>query len=277
MLAFVSASWYVAGALVAPAHRVVGPPPSGFPAESLTITSSSGSTLAGWFIPCDNATATIILLHSIRSDRRAMLSRAELLHDAGYATLLIDFQAHGESPGENVTAGHRERLDVLAAAEFARNKNPSHKIGVVGWSLGGAAALLASPLQIDALVLESVYPTIAEAVHNRVSMRLGVFGQIFAPALLIQLGPRLGIWPSQLCPIDHIQDAGCPVLLAAGDRDVHTTMAETLRLYQRAIEPKQLVVFENVAHSDLLACDRDKYEMVVSFLDEHLKPGGPEP
>ena len=275
-LAFIGMSWLVAGTLVAPANHPVGPPPNGFQVEPVAIHSGSGSTLAAWFAPSNGATATVILLHPIRGDRLAMLGRAELLRDAGYATLLVDLQGHGASPGKNITAGFRERLDVVATVDFARTKNPDHKIGIVGWSLGGAAALLASPLDIDVIVLESVYPTISEAVHNRVSMRLGPLSHVVAPALLVQLKPRLGFSPSQLRPIDHIDAVGCPVLVASGDCDLHTTLAETRRLYEAALEPKSLVIFEGASHNDLLAYDRNKYQEIFAFLDSHLRHDGME-
>lgn len=196
-----------------------------------------------------------------------------MLVDAGYATLLVDLQAHGESSGDNITAGFRERHDVAAAVDYARSRNPNHKIGVVGRSLGGAATLLASPLEIDALVLESVYPTITEAVHNRVSIRLGPFHHVVAPILLAQLKPRLGIWPSQLRPIDHIEAVNCPVMVAAGGIDRHTSLAESKRLYNAACEPKQLLIFADASHVDLLAHDPRKYEtQVLGFLDTHLRP-----
>jgi uncharacterized protein len=95
---------------------------------------------------------------------------------------------------------------------------------------------------------------------------------IQAPALLVQLKPRLGISPSQLRPIDHIADVGCPVLIAAGESDLHTTLAETKRLYNAAREPKQLAVFNGADHSDLLNYDPVQYrKAVVSFLDAHLR------
>lgn len=270
-VAFMSVSWFVGGALVATANHPVGPPPNGYVIESTTISSDSGSSLATWFMPHDEARATIILLHPNRGDRSAMLGRAKLFHNAGYATLLADFQGHGESSGKNITAGFRERLDVMAMVDFVRSKNPDHKIGIVGRSLGGAAALLASPLDIDAMVLESVYPTIFEAVHNRLSMRLGPLSHLLTPVLLIQLKLRLGISPSQLRPIDRIHDVGCPVLIASGGRDLHTTLSETRRLYDTAHEPKHFLLFEGAAHDDLLKYDRGKYQDVIIFLDRYLK------
>jgi fermentation-respiration switch protein FrsA (DUF1100 family) len=200
-----------------------------------------------------------------------MLGRAKLLHKEGYAVLLVDHQGHGESHGENITAGYRERLDVIAAVNFARKANPNHKFGVIGCSLGGAATLLAGPLDIDVMVLESVYPTIEEAIHNRISMRLGPLSHILTPALLIQLKPRIGISASQLRPIDHIKNIGCPVLIASGDLDEHTTLAESQRLYDTAQEPKELVLFKGAAHVDLLAYDREEYQKIINFLNTSLK------
>ncbi|MDG2223976.1 MAG: alpha/beta fold hydrolase [Rubripirellula sp.] len=268
--AFAGITWYVGGELVAPANRVVGPPPSEVGIQTVEIKSKSGSPLSAWYVPHQDAKATVILLHPIRSDRRAMLGRSGLLHEAGCTTLLVDLQAHGESPGDNITAGYRERLDVMAAVEFVRTKTPDHQVGIVGWSLGGAAALFASPLEIDALVIESVYPTIHAAVQNRISMRLGPLSYVLAPALLVQMKPRLGIAASQLRPIDYVDKVGCPILVAAGEKDAHTTIAESLQIYNSAKEPKRFVEFKGAVHQDLLKFDPDRYRGVIDFLLAHL-------
>ena len=273
-IAFVVAVWIVGGRLVAPANRTVGLPPEDFPCESITIESESGSKLAAWYVPDSASTATVILLHPVRSDRRSMLDRARFLAKQGYDVLLIDMQAHGESPGEHITSGHREKLDVAAAVDFVKGRHPDHRIGIDGWSLGGAATLLAVPLGVDAIVLESVYPTISEAVYDRVEIRLGPLKHLVAPALLCQLKPRLGIAPSDLRPIDFVSRVGCPLLVLAGDADVHTPLEETQRMFAEAEEPKRLVVFENAAHEDLMAFDQKLYETEVGgFFEAYLKDG----
>ena len=204
------ASWFVAGALVAPSHRVVGKPPSELNASTFTLESDSGSTIAGWHTKTDSSNGVIVLFHGIRSSRLSMLDRALAFHDAGFSTVMIDLQAHGASTGDAITVGYLEQHDVRAAIEHARKMHPGEKIGVVGVSLGGAATLLATPLDIDAVVLESVYPSIRDAVHNRVSAKLGSMSFVPATLLLIQLQPRLGISPDQLRPIDHMSKLGCP-------------------------------------------------------------------
>jgi fermentation-respiration switch protein FrsA (DUF1100 family) len=262
---------HVGNMLLAPTNHPVGLPPNDLPIIATTIPSESGTTLATWYIPAADSHATIVLLHGIRADRRSMLGRARLFRKAGYAVLMIDMQAHGESPGENITVGYLEKHDVRAAVKFAREKNPGHRIAVVGQSLGAAAAILASPLDIDAVVLESAFPTIADAVHNRISRRLGPLSYIISPILIKDVELRSGISSTEIAPIDHIAQLGCPVLIASGESDDHTTIADAQNLFTAAREPKQLAIFPAAAHVDLLAHDPETYEReVLPFLNHHL-------
>jgi fermentation-respiration switch protein FrsA (DUF1100 family) len=271
ILVFCIVIWFVGNTLIAPSNRIVGPPPSDLNAVTTTLPSQSGSSLATWYIPARNAQATIILLHPIRGSRSSMVGRARLFHNAGYAVVMIDFQAHGESPGDYITVGYLEQHDVRAAVDYARRTNPNHRIGIDGWSLGGAATLLASPLGVDAIVFESVYPTISDAVHDRIAIRLGPLSYVLSPVLVAGLEIRCGIAPKDLRPIDHVAQVGCPVLLLAGDADRHTTLAETQRLYDAARDPKKLVLFAGAAHDDLLARDASQYEReVMPFFAKNL-------
>jgi uncharacterized protein len=271
LVVFCVVTWFVGNSLIAPDNHPIGPPPSDLNVISTTLASDSGSNVATWYIPAANSQATVILLHPIHTDRRAMVGRARLFHNAGYAVVMIDFQAHGESPGEHITVGYLEQHDVRAAVDYARKTNPSHRIGIDSWSLGGAATLLASPLGVDAIVLESVYPTVSEAVHDRIAMRLGPLSYVLSPVLLAGQQLRCGISSSDLRPIDHIAEVGCPILVLAGDADRHTTLAETLRLYDTAREPKKLVIFPGAAHEDFLTRDAKQYESeVLPFLATYL-------
>jgi fermentation-respiration switch protein FrsA (DUF1100 family) len=266
-----AAAWIIGTILIMPAHREIGSPPQNIPAAEVALVSESGATIRGWWCANENADATILLFHGVRGDRRSMLARAKLFHNAGFSTLLIDFQAHGESRGPRITFGYLERHDVSAAISFAREKNPHHKLGVVGSSLGGAATLLGAPREIDALVLEAVYPTIEEAVEDRAKMRLGPLSFILTKLLLLQLKPRLGLSAEQLRPIDHIHKIGCPIVVTAGDLDLHTRIDETRRMFEAATEPKKLVIFEGAAHIDLLDHDPELYQReILGFFKQCL-------
>ncbi len=266
-------SWIVGGVLVAPCPSPVGSPPADLPIEAVTFPSESGSDIHAWYAPGAVMQGIIVLLHPIRGSRLTMVKRARIFWRAGYSVLLIDFQGHGESTGGSITLGHLESRDAAAAVQFAKERHPNEPIAVVGSSMGGASALLASPLPIDALILESVYATISEAVHNRVAAQLGAsLSTVPSQLLLVQLKPRLGISPADLRPIDHIADVGCPVLVASGSEDRHTPLDETKRLFAAAQEPKQLWIIDGAAHVDLCSFAPVEYETrCLAFLEAHMR------
>jgi fermentation-respiration switch protein FrsA (DUF1100 family) len=265
--------YLLAGALAAPRQGQVGAPPPDFPAQSVRIARDGGPPVAGWFAAGAQAYPGVLLLHSLRSDRRSMLGRAKFLLAAGYSVLLVDLQAHGETPGEHITFGVAEARDAHAALAYLRARVGGRAVGVIGVSLGGAAALLGgAPVTADAVVLESVYSSIVRAVENRLSMRLGPSGRFLAPLFTLQIEPRLGLPLTQLAPVSAIARLRAPVFIVTGSEDRRTRRADALALFARASEPKQLWLVEGAGHQDLHRFTPAAYERrVLGFLSRHLR------
>ena len=275
----VGAAALLAGAgemLSRPASRAVGPPPVDFSAQTVRIPTTPGQFVVGWFAPGQATRGMVLLLHGVRADRTQMLGRARSLSRLGYAVLLIDLPAHGESSGKRITFGAKEAAGVTAAVAFLRGKLPGERLGIIGVSLGAAATVLADLRPTpNAVVLESMYATIEEAVADRLTMRLGSLGASLAPVLLWQLPLRTGISADGLRPIQHLQDLGAPVLVTSGTEDRHTTWTETQRLFQSARQPKELWRVDGAAHVDLHAFQPYEYERrVFGFLAKHLRNEG---
>lgn len=256
-----------------PVQCLIGAPPADLNAHSVVINSDSRTQIHGWWCPLEKNRPVILLLSGIRANRLSMIGRARFLNRAGFSVLLIDFQATGESKGDAITFGWRESRDVIAAADFVRLTNPQGKIGIIGTSLGGAAALLAvPPLKVDAMALEAVYPTIDIATRNRTNNYLGPFGGFFARLLLWQLHLRLGISPNELRPVDHIADVGCPVLIISGEKDRNTRVKDTQMLFDAARAQKQLWLLPNAGHVDLYQAAPAEYESrVLDFFRQALQ------
>ena len=268
-----SGVWVAGTVLIQPAPAVVGHAPRDLPAQDVEIPSGSGSVLRGWYVDCPGSNAAVALFHGIRGNRRHLRDRARVLRDEGYSVLLIDFQAHGESPGKEMTFGYLESRDVEASIAWLHQRLPGAHVGAIGISLGGASLALARhPLSLDAVVLESAYSTLNAAVENRVSMALWKLGPAVTPFLTAQLQPRVGVGIDFFRPIDHLSDVGCPILIAGGATDQHTLIGETRAMYAAARSPKELWIVPNVAHRDLLLSSSDEYrKRVLGFLATYLK------
>jgi len=273
VLAGISVTLFIGSTLMAPAQQPIDSPANVQNLQSVQFTSESGSTIHGWLMPGLADKGAVVLMHGVRANRLSMLRRAQFLNQNGFTVLLFDFQAHGESEGKHITFGYLESRDAIASVNFVRAKFPGKKIGVLGVSMGGAAASLASPtLPVEAIVFEMVYPSIDRAVENRLTMRLGNWAKIFSPLLLVQLKWRLGLDPKVLRPIDRVPEIRVPKLFVVGSEDRHTTIGESREFYNAAANPKELWIVEGAAHVDLHQFQKDAYEShVLGFFNEHLR------
>ena len=265
------AVWVVGGMLVAPSLRLISPP-TGLPVDEASIESPNGP-LAAWTLAADSARGTVVLMHGVRAARDSQADRVRLFHEAGYDVIAFDFQAHGESPGDAITFGAREREDAVAAVAFARERFGG-PVAVVGQSMGGAAALLAGPrLGADALVVEAVYADIERATRNRMERTLGALGGRLTPLLTAQLGPRLGIAVDDLAPARAATEAACPLFVLVGSEDEHAHPDEARAIAAAAPGSTVLWEVEGAAHQDLYRFAPEAYrDRVLGFLDASM-PG----
>ena len=240
--------------------------------QEVHFKSKSGATISGWLVESKHPKGGVLLLHALRSNRLQMLNRAKFLQREGYTVLLFDFQAHGESSGEHITFGYLESLDVESAYNYLEKTLEEPNIAVIGISLGGASALLSDvKTRAKAIVLESVYPTLEEAIEDRLTIYLGSIGCYLSPLLTWQLQPRLGFGVDALKPIEQLSKVTSAVLLIAGENDQHTTLKESKMMFQQLHEPKELWIVPNAKHVDFDALLGEEYKKrVLRFLNCEL-------
>ena len=265
------ASWIAGSVLCAPSHCLV-PVPVDLRVEPVSFSSESGATIHGWIVAGVTNRGVVVLQHGVRANRLEMVGRAQFLSRAGYAVMLYDFQAHGESTGKKITFGFLESRDAQAAVAFVKQRFPGQPVGVIGVSLGAAAALAQPPLDVQALVLEMMYPTIVEATKDRIEIRFGPLGRCLSPLLTSQFRLRVGCEVDDLRPIVRVVQITTPKLFLAGTADRDTKFSEAKTIFERAAAPKTFAPFEGAHHEDLNRFAPEQYQkLVLKFLEEHLQ------
>ena len=256
-----------------PRRAHLDPAATGLPIESVTISSRSGASLAGWFLLGEGRGA-VLLLHGAKSNRLILVERMRMLREVGYSTLAIDFQAHGESSGERITLGELESLDARSALEWLRVRLPGERLAVLGISMGGAAILIGDPINADAVVIKSAYPDLASLVSNRLALLVGRLGPAITPFALTAMRVAAGVDASRLRPIDGIGRLHSPILVMVGAEDNKTTPEESRALFARANEPKSYWEVSGAWHVDLAAIGGAAYrERLLAFLGSTLRLG----
>ena len=257
---------------VSPHPSRVGPPPDDLHALVVDVPVPIGPPLAAWLLPAPDDAPGVVLLHGVTDSRRQLVDRGRFLQEAGYVVLMVDLPGHGESPGDQIGYGWLERDAAAASVGYLKRRRPHTQVGVLGISLGGAAATLAGPaLNADALILEMVYPSFELAVANRVRHYTGPLAPLLTAALLRQSRSQLGVPADSLRPIDAVAWTDTPVLVIGGSDDPFTPPDETRALYAAVPGPKALWIVEGGRHGNLYKTAPDTYRQhVLGFFGEHL-------
>ena len=109
--------------------------------EEVALVAKDGVSIAGWFVPAPaTQKPALVILHGYPAEKGDMLFIASALHP-DFNILLIDFRYFGKSGGDYTTLGTKERLDLEAAIDFLESRG-FKKAGVLGFSLGGATAIM---------------------------------------------------------------------------------------------------------------------------------------
>jgi pimeloyl-ACP methyl ester carboxylesterase len=250
LLIGLAGSWLFGSLVSRPANAAIERPPA--PARTISLTAADGTPIEGSHWPGAQPDApAVLLLHGIDGSRLQMLRHALWLNGLGYAVLAIDFRGHGRSGAVARSFGLEEARDAEAALAFLRSGRPDRPVGVIGISLGGAAALLGDtgPLPVQAMVLQAVYPDLRTAIANRIGRIAGwPIAAVGEPLLSYQSLPRFGVSPARIAPRDRIARLRCPVLIIGGTADRSTIVANSRALFAAAPRQKALWLVDGADH-----------------------------
>jgi len=281
-LAALGGSATLAHIITRPRHlRAIAPRAIDATVEEIAFQTADGVTLRGWYLSHEAARDVLVICHGFAMSRHEFLDLARALHASGHAILLFDFRAHGTSGGSRSTIGYREAGDIIAAIAYLRTRPElvALPLGVVGISMGAAAALLAAARepQIGAVVADSSFTALTDTA-------LGSLREL-CHATLAPLGPlilRFGelLTSAKLAanrPIDAMAAiAPRPLLVIHNTEDTFIPVRNAFTLYAAASEPKELWVRPGRGHASLWACCVAEYaERLDRFFTDAF--AGPAP
>lgn len=235
-----------------------------------------GTTLRGWYLPTPRPTGrTVVIAPGISDNRQAggiTLRLAPALLDAGFDVLAFDFRAEGESDGDTLSFGVREQDDLLGAIALARSRGARH-VAVIGYSMGGAAAILAAArsTDIEAVVADSAFADLRPVIERRMETAFRV------PRSLVPYGMFLyrvlsGTDPASAVPSDVVGAvAPRPMLFIAGTVDSLVPASDAQALAARAGPSAALWLVPGAEHVGSFAAEPDRYiARVLAFLEASL-------
>jgi pimeloyl-ACP methyl ester carboxylesterase len=110
--------------------------------EKIKLVTNNDLSISGWYASNDSAKGCVLFFHGVTANKEYMLKEAEHFKKLGFAVLLIDFRAHGNSGGSKSSFGVKEQDEVEKAFQFAQSKGNKNII-LYGTSLGAVTIMRA--------------------------------------------------------------------------------------------------------------------------------------
>lgn len=194
----------------------------------------------GWWIESDHKSAPVILyFHGNASNNGDIVDNAAIFHQLGLSVLVIDYRGYGKS---SLTFPSETRVyeDAFASWHYLtqiRKINPQN-IFVYGHSLGGAIAIELAKQQPEmaGLITEGTFTSMKE---------MGQLNPLF------KLLPLDLIVTQRFDSINKISTLKIPLLMFHGINDEIVPHHMAQKLFERAAQPKKLVIVPQVGHNDL--------------------------
>jgi len=224
--------------------------------DDLVTETSDGVKVHGWFIP-GQINSTIIFAHGVSRDKAFMMNQYKDLiidlHKSGYNVILFDFRTHGDTIGGQRTFGIEESRDVSAVIDYLVSKGKAERVGAVGCSLGAGTLLIAAgqDQRLNAVIADSPYWSAKDARH---------------------VNPEWGFDLNMAAPYQYIKEISPrAVFLIQGKNDEVVPSNSAERLFQAALEPKELWSDINVGHCEAsIEKGQEFREKTNSFFAKYL-------
>jgi pimeloyl-ACP methyl ester carboxylesterase len=189
-LGYLGVGLFVAARLTVPVRQPTAQTPAdeGLDFQEVGFESTDGLALRGWWVPGDNPSRAIVLVHGLEGNKAGeqVLRAASVYSGAGYGVLMFDLRGHGESEGKRTTVGYQEVRDVLGALRWLEERGfEPAEVVLHGWSMGGAAVLRSAPgTGVAAIVEESGYADLPLLLRDRLAESSGL-PSFFNPGLFL--------------------------------------------------------------------------------------------
>ena len=270
-------AWLASGRLIRRRmpDPAVDPGVYGLDADPVRFPSRDGLLLGGFWIPARRRRGTVLLLPGQGGSLDPDLRHAPALVQHGYDVLIFDWRAHGRSQGRYVTWGCAERMDLLGALDFLRQREIT-RVGVLGFSMGAAVAFHAA-LEgegIAAIISDGCYTDLDAAARGWLATR-GLdcrASELFVRLVVKMASWRVGCDLTAAAPLRWVrQIAPRPLLFIQGDQDPFVSPQEFERLWQAAPEPKERWLVPGAGHREADKLYPAAYRQhVLDFFDRHL-------
>lgn len=245
--------------------------------EIVSIISDDGLKLVGrYYHAADNAPVDLCM-HGYRGNSlRDFCAYSDIAFSAGHNLLLVDQRAQGDSEGNAMTFGIRERTDCLRWIEYINERfGTDTPVILCGVSMGAATVLMAGamniPSNVKGIIADSPYSSPWDIIHkvcDDKDLNFRFIKPYTALSALLFAHIRLGATDT----VSSASKINIPILIIHGEDDAFVPLSMTEEILNACHGNAQRYTFPGAPHCLGIFTDKERYRSIVTDLyDKALK------
>ncbi len=245
------------------------------PAEIRNIRSYDGLKLTAELHKADSHRYAV-LIHGYKGNRSQMRNIAAVYGTWGYNTLLPDNRAHGESEGKWIGMGWLDKEDIVLWIETIINRDPEAEIILHGISMGGAAVMMASgldlPCNVKAIIEDCGYTSAWDIFKDELKAlyHLPSFPILYMYSVMSRC--LAGYSPKTASSLKMLEKSKVPMLfIHGGDDNFVGTYMLSENFKAKIYGNKEIFTIEDAGHGEAYLRDPEEYfKRIHSFIEKQL-------
>lgn len=245
--------------------------------QDISLPTPDGKAqLFGWFIEAENPKGIVIYFHGNAGNISGRLFKAKGWVERGFSFLLYDYRSYGKSTG-TIQSDEQMVEDAKLVVEWAKKKG--QPLIFYGESLGTHLAIrlaveqkqvtqkgtgldhdldLSPFVKPAAVILEAPYTSFTD---------LAPVHYPWIPKPMVEAMLKHFSFPN----MDFVGKVRAPIFILHGTQDLTCPFYMGEKIYEEAMDPKELWTISGGGHSDLPALTgKDYWDHPIRFLSKHF-------
>lgn len=244
--------------------------------ERITMTSHDGLRLVAYYLPAEkDARKVMILMHGYRNEGLYdFAGLVKLYHDMGYHLLVPYQRSHGESEGNYICFGVKERFDLKQWADYiVKRFEGDCSIFLAGISMGGATVLMSAdmalPKQVKGILADCAFTSPKDIFAKVMEMNCHLPKFPFMTVANWICRRRAGFHFNECSTIQSVKNTKIPILFIHGGKDDTVPTEMSYRNYDACNSDKHILIVDRAGHGTSGLVEPEVYRsMVMEFMEK---------
>jgi len=243
--------------------------------EEVRVTSYDGLKLYARYYPVENPKGSVVMMHGYRSSRNDFCGGAGFYRSLGFNLLIPDQRSHGNSEGEHITFGIKERHDCVTWVNYLNSRHDAKAdVFLAGISMGASTVLMATELDLPdnvrGVIADCGFTSPYDIIRRVAEKDMHAPAKIILPFTDFFARHTAGFSIREASAPEALAKSSLPVAFIHGKNDDFVPPEMSRQNYDACKGEKVIYFAEGAGHgTSFLAQRRDVEKVLADFVRAH--------